>query len=198
MRAFLTCVLLAVMFGCASTGTIITKNNNKIERPLYSISIPPNAGWQLRKDTRDPTVVFLYKQPEITFYGMRFSTNLIANKEMKTWTAKQVADHYRNDEKQNMINRGVMTGQYELQDVAFDSEMIGGKRFYIMSYKTVYSEGIQSASLYLYFPQNENISDFMVALYLASYEPGETPSQSPKSEFIETLGSLRFRDKSEQ
>lgn len=182
--------------GCASTGIIITKNNKKLEKPLYSISIPADQGWYMYRDDNDPDAALFMKNVDSAICSMRFTTNWIVDENMKTWTAKQIADEYRNFEKQNMINMGVMTGLYELKDVVFDTEMIEGKKYYIMNYVTLKKgEGtIQKSALYLYFPQDKNISEFVIALYFERYPVNNTLTKSAKTEFIEILRSLMIRE----
>jgi hypothetical protein len=194
MKNYLIFILLIPLFGCASQGVTITKNNNNIEKPLYSISIPPDQGWQMYKDDNNPDGVFFVKiLDSASYYAMRFGTNWIADESMKTWTAEQIADEYRNYEKQDMINRGVNTGKYELKDVVFGSEVIEGKKFYTMNYVTLHDESVENASLYIYFPRDKNISDFVIALYSETHPRNETLTKSAKNEFTETLRSLDVR-----
>jgi len=193
MKNYLILILLIPLFGCASQGVIVTKNNNNIEKPLYSISIPPDQGWHMRRDENDPKAALFVKNLDSVFCLMRFSTNWIIDERAKTLTAEQIADDYRNLERQDMISRGVITGKYELKDVVFGSEVIEGKKFYIMSYVILRDESVENASLYLYFPQDKNISDFVLALYSETHPRNETLTTSAKNEFTETLRSLDVR-----
>ena len=62
-----------------------------------------------------------------------------------------------------------------------------------MSYVTLNDESVQNASLYLYFPQDKNISDFVLALYSETHPRNEILTTSAKNEFTETLRSLDVR-----
>ncbi len=145
------------------------------------------------KDDNDPKAALFMKKLDSALCLMRFSTNRIIDERARTLTAEQIADDYRNGEKQGMIIQGVITGQYELKDVVFGSEVIEGKKFYTMSYVTLRDDSVQNASLYLYFPQNKNISDFVLALYSETHPRNETLTTSAKNEFTETLRSLDVR-----
>ena len=193
MKNYLVFILLIPLFGCASQGVAITKNNNNIEKPLYSISIPPDQGWHMRRDENDPKAAVFVKNLDSAFCLMHFGTNRIIDERAKTLTAEQIADDYRNTEKQDMIFRGVMTGQYELKDVVFGSEVIEGNKFYIMNYVILRDESVENASLFLYFPRDKNISNFVIALYSETQPRNGTLTTSAKNEFMETLRSLDVR-----
>ena len=105
MKNYLIFILSITLFGCASQGVNITKNNNNIEKPLYSISIPPDQGWHMRRDENDPKAALLCE--EFRFSVLLFNALLDEQdyliKAAKTLTAEQIADDYRNGEKQGMI-----------------------------------------------------------------------------------------------
>ena len=113
---------------------------------------------------------------------------------MKTWTARQVADDYRDGELSDMQIRGVMTGMYKLEDVVMGEEVIGDKKFYTMDYVSIGAEKTQRSSLYLYFPRETDIGVFIVAIYTDGYAGKEMSSISYKPEFIRVLESLQITD----
>ncbi|MFC1896146.1 hypothetical protein ACFL0Q_05740 [Thermodesulfobacteriota bacterium] len=198
MRKALTYVLIFILVGCTNKGLIITKSNNKIIKPQYSIVIPPEQGWSIYRDDDNPDAAVFQKSINSGLCSMRFSTNRAGHESMKTWTAKQLADAYRNTEKQNMINMGVMTGQHELKDVEYTTETIKGKTYYIMNYVTLHKKHKQhnykqKSSLYLHFPQERTIRDFILALYSELYPVNEPLANSPRNEFMTTLKSLEVR-----
>lgn len=189
-------VLVPIFFllaGCATTGTEITDINNQINTPKYSITVPPKRGWKMKNDTADPNVTDLEKTIGSSSYMMRFSINWVKQDYMKSWTAKQVADNYRNGERANMIVRGVMTGMYILKDVKMGKKKVGNKLFYTMNYTTLTNEAEQKASLYLYFPKKRNIGTFFVSLYSEASLSDKPLSRSYKSEFLKTLNSLEMK-----
>jgi hypothetical protein len=193
MNRNLLAVTLAILVGCASVGTEITRDNNQIQMPHYSVVVPPNQGWRLVKPDKKSEAVELTISSNSVLFIMRFSRNYLADEGMKSWTAKQVADDYRNGEKQNMLIMGVMRGLYDLQDVVMGEEMVGDRKFYTMDYVTANSDMRQRASLYLYFPQEVNINDFFVCLYVEGLPIDASLPKSFKPDFLETLKSLKVK-----
>lgn len=186
-------LLVLVLSGCATTDTEVTDINNRISTPAYSITVPAMRGWKIQKNTDDPNVASVEKTMGSNNYIMRFSINWVKQDYMKSWTAKQVADNYRNGERANMVVRGVMTGMYTLKDVKMGKEKVGNKLFYTMDYTTVTNKVEQRASLCLYFPKKRNIGTFFVSLYSEASLSTKALSRSFKSEFLETLKSLEMK-----
>jgi len=187
-------VLVPIFFllaGCATTGTEITDINNRISTPTYSITVPAKRGWKIQNNTVDPNVSYMEKFKGSNGYLMRFSTNIVIKDYMKSWTAEQVANSYRQGEKNNMLIMG--SGMYELKNVKMGKRKVGNKQFYTMDYTTITNEIEQRASLYLYFPKKTNISTFFVSLYSEGFPRNKPPYQSFKSEFLETLNSLEMK-----
>jgi hypothetical protein len=191
VRYLLVAIVLSLV-GCVPTGVKITGDNNQINTPYYSIMVPPNEGWHQNQDHGDLDLSYFEKTTPPSVYIMRFSTNLPVDKSMRTWTAKQVADDYRNGEQANMIMMGVMAGLYELKDVVMGEEMVGDNHFYTMTYATIENGIEQRASLYLHFPREQGFSRFLVALYSETHPVNEFERKSFRGDFIQTLNSLKM------
>jgi hypothetical protein len=174
-------------YGAAET----TKNENVIDMPHYSIHAPSEAGWNLTIEDRSQSIIYLNKSVGSTSYQMRFGINWAASENMKTWTAKQVADDYRNRELSDMQLKGGMAGVYDLENVVMGEEIIGDKKFYTMAYEISQDGMKQLSSLYLYFPKETNIGVFIVIIYTEGSIDDELLSQSNKPEFIRVLESLQ-------
>jgi len=92
---------------------------------------------------------------------------------------EEVADDFRNQEENTMIEEGVKKGQYKLEDVKKDITTIGGKKLYFMNYKTstafkiIGGGTIINAVLYLYFPlEFKENHIFYGFLFLESHATG--------------------------
>jgi len=188
--AIFVCILL--LAGCASSGMVITKTNNIINMPHYSIEVPPDQGWSLTVEDRANSNIYLKKSINSTASQMWFNINWVAGEHMKTLTARQVADDYRDGELSDMQIRGVMTGMYKLEDVVMGEEVIGDKKFYTMDYVNIRADMTQRSSLYLYFPREIDIGVFIVAIYTDGYTGREMLSRTYKPEFIRVLESLQI------
>lgn len=191
MLRYLLVPIFFLLVGCATTGLEITENNNQIRTPKYSIIVPAQRGWKTQKNTVDPNVSYMEKNIGSNNYIMRFSINMVIKEYMKSWTAKQVANNYRQGEKNNMLLMG--SGMYELKNVKMGKRKVGNKLFYTMDYTTITNEIEQRASLYLYFPKKTNIGTFFVSLYSEGFPRNKSPYQSFKSEFLEALNSLEMK-----
>jgi hypothetical protein len=174
------------------SGDSITKNNNQIDMPHYSIEVPPDQGWNLNVINKEDSTLELTKLTGSTASSlMRFSINWVASESMKSWTAKQVADNYRNGELSDMQSEGRMAGILKLEDVLMGEEIVGGKKFFTMDYVAIGSDMKQSSSLYLYFPKEIDIGVFIVAIYVDGFTDKEMMSKSSKPDFIRVLESLQ-------
>ena len=85
-----------------------------------------------------------------------------------------------------------MTGQYELKDVVMGEDVIGEKRFYTMTYTTLKDKIEQRAALYLYFPMEQGVTNFLVALYSETSPIYGDKGKSSIDDFIECLNSLEM------
>jgi len=185
--------LLVLLVGCVSSGVVITKNNNQIDMPHYSILAVPDTGWGLTVEDKSHSTIYLKKSAGSAEYQMRIGINWLSSESTKSWTAKQVADDYRNGELSDMQARGVMTSMMELENVVMGEEIVGNKKFYIMNYDIIRDGVRQNSSLYLYFPKEINIGVFIVAIYIESSTGKESLYKSNKPEFIRVLESLQVK-----
>jgi len=180
--------------GCAGTGVVVTQENNKIAMPHYSIELPANKGWKIENINKNEESLYLTKRINSTIYTMLFNINRVVDESMKSWTAPQIADNYREGEEMNMMLKGVLTGQYELRDVIKDEEIIGERKFYTMKYTTVKDDIIQNAHLFLFFPNEKKVDEFIVSLYSEAKSVKESNRTSYKREFLETLKRLIMKN----
>lgn len=180
--------------GCAGSDVLITQNNSVIDMPHYSIEAPPDQGWSLNVVDKATSNIYLKKSLNSTASQMWFNINWVAGEHMKTWTAEQVADDYRNGELSDMQTRGVMTGMFELKDVIMGEDVVGDKKFYTMDYVQLNDDSTQISSLYLYFPKEIDIGVFIVAIHTDGYTGKEMLTRSYKPEFIRVLESLQVTD----
>jgi cobalamin-dependent methionine synthase I len=195
MKTYVSIAVLLLVVGCASIGTPVTKNNNQINFPHYSIAVPPDQGWRLLRpnEMNEVAVVTLELGPPLSVkFRMQFIKNDILDERVRSLSAQQVADDYRNMEKRIMIEQGVNKGQYQLSEVMMGEETVGGNRFYTMKYTTSDSAYTQNASLYLYFLRQEKNPYFIVIHYAETMPSGVVISTKFYPEFLETLKSLRI------
>jgi hypothetical protein len=194
MIKYVYVAVLMLLIGCASIGTSITKNNSQINFPHYSITVPPDQGWHLLRpnETNEVALVSLKFGPPLSVqFRMLFMKNDILDERVRSQSAQDVADDYRNMEKRTMIEQGVNKGQYQLSDVIMGEETVGGNKFYTMKYTTSNDDYKQNASLYLYFPRQEKNPYFIVVHYSETMPSGVAISTKYYPQFIETLKSLR-------
>jgi hypothetical protein len=194
MSRYAIFVFILLLVGCASSGVVITKSNNVINMPHYSIEAPPDQGWRLNVVDNANSNIYLRKSINSTASQMWFNINWVAGEHMKTWTAKQVADDYRNSELSDMQISGVMTGMFELKDVIMGEDVVDDKKFYTMDYVQISVDSTQISSLYLYFPKDIDIGVFIVAIHTDGYTGKEMLTRSYKPEFIRVLESLQVID----
>ena len=209
-RGLLTAGIFAIaLSGCASTtfratahrppGAEITKSNAQVNLPHFSLMVPPDRGWYLRKGdkTVEGVLVELRHGPPVSAtFLMQFMKRDVVDERMKASSAQEAADDYRNLEKRTMIEQGVNKGQYRLGDVVMGDEQVGEKRWYTMKYTTSASDQNQTAALYLYFPKQDENSYFILAHYSETLPPGAAIAGSLydaiREDFLETMKSLRL------
>lgn len=182
----------------ASVETPITRNNSQITFPHYSIVVPPDRWHLLRPNEKAEVAVITTKLDlglgEPAIYRMQFARNEVLHEVPRSWSARQVADDFRNMEKQIMIEQGVRKGQYKLSDVVMGEDSVGDKTFYTMKYTASDNNVNQSASLYLYFPREEKNAYFMVIHYSETIPRGAAIVVPFRRDFLETLKSLRINE----
>ena len=194
MKRFSFVALFILLASCATVGTEITKNNHQIQMPHYSFVVPSDQEWYLlRTDEKMELAVVTKKLPPFMF-EIRMMRNVILDEKVKTWSAEAVADHYRFQEMWGMMTLGVNKGLYNLRDVVIQGEeVIGNKKFYTMTYTTVFKKqrGMeQRAALYLYFPKEENNEWFIIAHFSEVGPTAGTHVKSHRVEFLKMLESV--------
>lgn len=184
---------LVFLVGCASLGTAVTRNNNQVQMSHYSIVIPPDAGWYLQVTGGPYEGVQVAMDPTgSSMLVMKFKKNTILDEKLRTETAKQVADHFREAEKNIMIEKGVKTGMYTLSNVEMYEKNLAGKNFFVMSYTASTETQSQSAWLYLFFPKASNNDWFILAHYSVS-APRNQQVATREADFLSVLKSLQVR-----
>ena len=175
----------------------VTTANAQVDLPHYSLVVPPDRGWYLRKGDERVEGIRVEQRmgpPVNATFLMQFARVDVFN-ERKAWSAQQVADEYRGLEKRIMIEQGVNKGQYRLGDVVMGDEQVGENRLYTMKYATSSRTQNQRAALYLYFPREENHSYFILAHYSETLTPGTAIAgalfDGIRDDFLHTLKSLR-------
>jgi hypothetical protein len=134
---------------------------------------------------------------------IRLFRNWIWDEKFWRISEEEVANDYRDREEADMIRRGVMTGQYELSDVKKSITMIGGKKVYFMSYKTLgWSKGnkgptdhrvVGEAVLYLFFPADfKERHFFYIFLINHSYLQGSL-QKGDLTPIISVISSLKIK-----
>ena len=198
MKRYMSIAGVVLLASCASIETPITRNNSQITFPHYSIVVPPDR-WHLIRPNENAEVAVVTTKLDLGLgepatYRMQFARNEVLHEVPRSWSARQVADSFRNMERQIMIEQGVRKGQYKLSDVVMGEESVGDKKFYTMTYTTSDGHVNQSASLYLYFPREEKNAYFMVIHYSETIPRGAAIVVPFRRDFLETLKSLRINE----
>ncbi len=178
----------------AAQPSTITNENNHIQMPHYSFTVPLDKGWYLQKIGGQQELVVVSKDINPFFvYAMRFTRNTIFDERMKRAAAKEVADDFRNLEKTIMIEQGVKKGLYKLDDVKMTEETVGTMKFYVMEYWTHSRSQKQLAFLYLFFPKEVDNDQFVIAHYSVTMAPNAVPFEFHIEDFKSALRSLEVR-----
>lgn len=190
MFRHLLILIFVSLIGCSTTGIEITGANNHINTPHYSITVPPNSGWYQNNNAENPGLLNMSKTVSTHFYMMGFKTKWVVDENMKSWTAKQLADAYRAGEQNDMERKDAMNEQFELHDVVMGEEKVGNKKFYTMNYIVTFKGIKQNSFVYLHFPKVNRFSSFLFSIYT---EEVNTP-KSFKNEFLATLNSVEMAE----
>jgi hypothetical protein len=194
MNRYVLALLIAVISGCATTGTPMTSGNDDVQMPNYSLVVPPNKGWHLSKPDDRFQVALLTKSVDASVFLIRFVRVPILDQRMKSAPARVVADDFRNLERQIMLKEGVAKGQYQLIGLVMDEETFGNNKLYTMTYTIVNGPRDQWAKLLLYFPKEANNEYFILAHYSESGPGGAPTDMRPqRAELGEILSSLRVK-----
>lgn len=185
-------------------GTPLTRGNNQLDLPRFSLLAPADQGWRVRRPAFTPAVSTYGARPpangneivDVTLQlgppapallVMRFMQVDITNERIRSWSARQVADAYRGQEQEPGRE-----GQ-QLVDLVMGEETIGGSTFYTMKYGVVASTYAQTSEVYLHFPRAEGNEYFVLAHYSETTPPGGARPRSYRQEFLHTLTTLRVK-----
>ena len=203
-------VFFPLLFLCATSlqggqytqGTILDVGH-------YFVTGPPGYGWFVTLQ-KNRGVVDFEKRNVSGATGLIYDTMIIrvlrnwaADEKLKNLSEEEVASDYRNREEADMIQRGVMTGQYKLSDVKKGITMIGDKKVYFMSYRTLswskWNKGptddkvVAEAALYLFFPADfKERHFFYIFLINHSYLQGNLP-KGDLTPIIPVINSLQIK-----
>jgi len=152
-----------------------------IDMGAYSVKAPLGEGWQadIKKEKR--TINFIKAKKRALGIlgggtGIKVFPNIISPGKWHLSEA-EVADDYRNQEEQDMIEKSVKTGAFKLEDVEKGITTIDGRKLYFMSYKTIPVQKYiaQEAILYLYFPpdfkKTRAVFGFIISEFLEKFSP---------------------------
>jgi hypothetical protein len=145
----------------------------------------------------DRQAVFSFAE-DGAFFQLTFQENFTTEESMKNLPAHTFADKYREQEKQIMIEEGVGKGAYQLQNVEKGQELLGGKLFYTMTYTAKLGSAVQIAQLYLYFPDENEVNNFLWAHYSEAVPSQEILSKSLKNVFLNMLETVSFSGHDDQ
>jgi ankyrin repeat protein len=153
---------LLFLFSCATTYTAQQlqplSEGQTIDMGAYSVKAPLGEGWGAEVSKGKGTVDFIRaKKRALGILGGGTVIKVFGNVIFpEGWhlSEEEAADDYRNKEEQDMIEKGVKTEVFKLEDVKKGITTIDGRKLYFMSYKTIPAQKYvaQEAVLYLYFP----------------------------------------------
>ena len=145
--------------------------------PAFSISFPQECLegktiWRLtRKDLQYDRIELEGEQEAIQASGnrnitIRFFSNPILSDSIRGLTPEEIADDFRNNEINSMLELGVKKGLYQLENIKLFTDSIGEKQFYVLSYATILKEGLTITGwLFLYVPKETNNTNIFCAHY---------------------------------
>lgn len=131
-----------------------------IEMYGYSVEVPPGKDWEIKTDKVKGSIEFqkFEKNPLGQVTGVIIINVFQDMLGPEAWqqSEEEIANNIRNFEEKDMIERGVKTEQFILEDMTKDITTIDGKKLYTLSYtikerkEPVYAKAV----LYLYFPRD--------------------------------------------
>lgn len=150
------------LFACATAPETQQETKIPIVDAGYFTVEPPYGVWSCQVNKQMGFISF--GKSKYSVLGAPVGSTLIrvfrngVKEELWQLSEEEVADDFRKQEENTMVEEGVKKGQYKLEDVKKDITTIGGKKLYFMSYKTstpfkVIGGGTKiNAVLYLHFP----------------------------------------------
>jgi hypothetical protein len=182
-------------FSLNRTGAI----DRVITMQQYLFEIPDQGSWGVEKAGGRSDVVVLTKQlaegsDAPTLVQIKVMRNEINERRLVELTARENADNIRNIEKEIMLEQGVKPGLYQLHDVSMGEEVVSGRQFYFMDYRTETATDVQSSSLYLFFPK-ERDNEWYIMTHYTEVRGKETASVDySKSDLMDVLRTMKLRN----
>ncbi len=186
-------------FSLKRAGATNREMQQTVTTPHYRFEIPEGGSWSVEGPFGSSDAVLLTKQLEASDRGrtlvqIRLMRQAIEDPELVKLSAKKNADEIRNIEKQVMLEQGVKPGLYRLHDVSMGEEVVAGRQFYLMDYRTETVTDLQFSSLYLFFPHASQNEWFIMAHYTEVAPKEIGPTEYSKMDLLEVLRTLELED----
>ncbi len=183
--------LASLATGCSGGRAVpVTRENRNVSMPHYSFEAPVSRGWSMRRHGGAAEATELTRGEGPVQFRIQVFWSPIFDEGLRAATAREVADHVRQTERDIMLEQGVERGLYRLEDLVMSEQEIGGRTFYTMDYRTHSDAGQEWASLYLLLPNESGNDAFLLAHYAAASPPGPDVPKPPKPDFIALLESV--------
>jgi len=192
-KGFITLLVFSgvvLIFGCPMERTIARPNIREL--PHFLFSAPEDDAWVVEKTDEKGTTVFTARRGA-AICRITLLENSLLNGSLRQASAKYVANYYRNGEKNDMIERGVKRGLYELSNVTMGQETIDDKLYYTMKYSTESQKHFESARLYVFFPFEYGNDYFLVVHYSEAAPSRELLTFSFESELLRILRTVAHK-----
>ena len=180
---------VVLMSGCATEKVPIRAGVQHL--PHFSFATPKDDIWIEEQLIEKDKIVFTTRRGAVE-HRFTLLEKVIFDKGKSKASAKDVADEYRNGEKNIMIVRGVKEGLYELFDIVTGQERFGDKLYYTMKYWTNSEAHCESAWLFLYFPHEYLNDQFLVAHYSEAAPTCDLLTFSLKSNVLRILRTVNY------
>lgn len=141
-------VLLSLLPACASVRTI-SADNNVVEMPTHSFTIPPDRGWVCQED-RTNEHTYLKVEDDKTIYVAGVFLREVAYPELIPYTADELAALYFDNEQLRVLQ--AEDGRFQITESVAGTEEIGGEVFHTLAYTTVGEEFEGQTFLFLRIP----------------------------------------------
>lgn len=190
---------LLLLTSCATSSQFQhAKGGQVIEMKTYTVAVPPGDEWVLQTDEGRTSVEFLREEMKGHSTLIKVLLN-IPTRWRNFLSEEELADDVRSREEKDMIERGVKTGEYKLEEVKKGNADIGGKQLYTMSYRTVKENKAAENVLYVYFPpefrEDRIFYEFLISqAYIQDASGGvqTTPDMKLVYPVIESFKSISF------
>jgi hypothetical protein len=165
---------------------ISTSASNSFSTTHYDWVVPPAAGWKV-SEWETPFQLKHSISPNTQFRIVVLETAVLSDR-LRGQTARFVADDYRQEELDTMIQSGDVVTDVERGEVS-----AGGKTFWTMRYRLQQSVVTEHATLYVYLPQATGNEHFLVILSIADTPRNAVPGSQHEGELMRLLESVKAR-----